>query len=208
MTLRQAGRFAIRFGGVAVLCVVCAQAGMVDVGVLSYDTFIPAGNASPGVFAFDLYNLTGACSLPPDFPVSDSLTFVSATLTLTLSDLSQDVIPLGDIGPGFLLDQSGNPIVQVPGGESFDSAEFTATLSPVTFGLSDGTSFIAGSSSIDVLLLPSIGSTLTVDVDQTTIGVSGTAQILTPEPSSRDFLLAALLGLAWRPPCPAQHSPE
>lgn len=112
------------------LLVSIAQADTVSVGVLSYDTFIPAGDGSPGVLAFDLANLTGAFSLPTDLPVTNSLTFESATLTLTLSDLTQDVIALGDIGPGFLLDQSGNPIVQVPGNEMFDSAEFTATLSP------------------------------------------------------------------------------
>src|SRR5579863_7126766 len=116
-----------------------AQASTVSVGALSYDTFIPAGGGSPGADAFNLANLTGAFSLPTDFPVTDSLTFGSAVLTLTLSDLSQDVIALGDIGPGFLLDGSGNPIVQVPGDDVFDSAEFTVTLSPLTFALFDGT---------------------------------------------------------------------
>jgi len=186
----------MRLVGVAVLGAVCAQAD-VFVGALSYDTFIPAGNGSPGVDAFDLANLTGAYSLPPDFPVSDSLTFGSASLTLTLSDLSQDVIPLGDIGPGFLLDQNGNPIVQVPGDDVFNSAEFTATLSPLMFALSDGTSFTAGLSSIDVLLLPSSGQTLTVDVDQTTIGATGTSPTITPEPASSNLLLLVLLGLLW-----------
>ena len=173
------------------------QAATVAVGALSYDIFIPAGNGSPGTDAFDLSNLTGAFSLPPDFPVIDALTFGSATLTLTLSDLSQKFFTLGDIGPGFLLDQNGNPIVQVSGGQSFHSAVFSATLSPLTFVLSDGTSFTAGSSSIDVPLLPSSGQTLTVDVDQTTIGVSGTTQTITPEPTSLNVVMPTLLGLAW-----------
>jgi len=110
---------------------------------------------------------------------------------------SQEVFDLGNIGPGYLSDQNGNPIVQVPGDELFDSAEFTATLSPFTFA-SGGTQFTANSSSIDVVLLPSSGPTLTVDVDQTTIGVSGTGQVVTPEPSrGYGYLSAALLGLAW-----------
>jgi hypothetical protein len=173
------------------------QAATVAVGTLSYDTFIPAGNGSPGVDAFDLSNLTGAFSLPTDFPVIEALTFGSATLTLTLNDLSQTVFTLGDIGPGFLLDQNGNPIVQVSGGQAFHLAEFSATLSPLTFTLSDGTSFTAGSSSIDVLLSPSSGQTLVVDVDQTIIGVSRAAQPITPEPASLSLVLPVLLALAW-----------
>jgi hypothetical protein len=191
-------RRAVKLTGGIALCLLAttARASIVNLGTLSYDTFIPPGPGSPGVDAFDLANLTGAFSLPPDFPVIDALTFQSAQLTLTLSDLSQLVFTLGDIGPGFLLDQGGNPVVQVPGGQSFNSAEFTATLSALHFALSDGTSFTAGSTSIDVLLLPSIGQTLTVDVDQTTIGVAGTVQTI-PEPASRDLLLLALVWLVW-----------
>jgi hypothetical protein len=95
------------------------------------------------------------------------------------------------------LDNEGNPVVQVAGDQTFDSAEFVATVSPLTFGLADGTSFTADSNSMDVLLLPSSGETLTVDVDQTTIDVSGTVQTITPEPSGRDLLLLVLAGLAW-----------
>ena len=47
------------------------RAETINLGALSYDTFIAASNGSPGIFAFDLANLTGADSLPPDFPVSD-----------------------------------------------------------------------------------------------------------------------------------------
>jgi len=129
--------------GLQLIVLICllgmiAQADIANVGALSYDTFIPAGNGSPGVFAFDIYNLTGAFSLPPDFQVTDSLTFGAATLTLTRSDLSQEVFDLGNIGPGYLSDQNGNPIIQVPGNGLFDSAEFTATLSTLTFAQSGG----------------------------------------------------------------------
>ena len=183
----------------AVLCLFSAtvRADIVDLGMLSYNTFIPAGNGSPGVDAFNLVNFTGAFSLPPDFPVVDDVTFQSAVLTLTLSDLSQEVFDLGDIGPGFLVDNSGNPIVQVPGDQVFTSAELTATLSPLTFGLSDGTSFTADSAVLDILLLPSSGSSLAVDVDQITIGVSGTVHTTVPEPMSRDLVLLVLPGVLW-----------
>jgi len=172
------------------------RASTIAVGVLSFDTFIPpGGDGSPGVDAFDIVNLTGGFSLPPDFPVTDSLTFEDAILTLTLSDSSEEVFDLGDIGPGFLLDGSGNPVVQVSSDESFTSAELTATLSPTTFMLFDGSMFSADSSALDVLLLPSSGSTLTVDVDETTIDVSSAAAASTPEPARAALVLAGCFGL-------------
>jgi hypothetical protein len=176
-----------------------AQAGTVYVGTLSYDTFIPGSPGSPGspgIDAFNLSNLTGDFNLPPDFPVSDSLTFQSATLTLTLDNLSQEVFNLGAVDPGFLLDPSGNPVVQVPDDEVFDSAEFIATLSAGSLTLSDGTSFTADSPLLDVVLTPSSGPTLVADTDQTTIGVSGMIETATPEPASRDFVLLALIWLS------------
>ncbi len=173
-----------------------AHASTISVGVLSYDTFIPpGGDGSPGVDAFDIANLTGGFSLPPDFPVTDSLTFEDAVLTLTLTDSSQQVFDLGDIGPGFLLDGSGNPVVQVSSDESFTSAELTATLSPTTFMLFDGSTFTADSASLDILLLPSSGPTLTVDVDQTTIDVSSAAAASTPEPAGAALVLTGCFGL-------------
>jgi hypothetical protein len=166
-----------------------AEAEVVLVGTLSYDTFIPGDADSPGIDAFNLSNLTGGFALPTDFPVSDALTFQSATLTLTFSDLLQEVFDLGDIDPGFLLDPDGNPIVQVSGDQVFSSAEFNATLSAGIFALFDGTSFVADSPTLDVELLPSGGSALVADTDQTAIAVSGTVAS-TPEPSS--LLLASL----------------
>jgi hypothetical protein len=174
------------------------QANVIDVGALSYDTFIPAGGGSPGVSAFDLADLTGSYGLPPDFPVTDSLTLEAAVLTLTLPDSSQETFDLGDIGPGFLLDGSGNPVVQVPGDQAFASAEFTATVSPTTFMLYDGSLFAADSNVLDVLLLPSSGSALTVDVDQTLIGISGAPPSSVPEPASGDLALVGALGVGLR----------
>lgn len=160
-----------------------ARAGIVRIGTLSFDTFIPGDTNSPGINAFNLSNLTGIFSLPPDFPVADPLTLLSASLKLTFGDLSQEILTLGDIGPGFLLDSSGNPVAQVPGDRIFASAEFTATLSQGTFALSDGTFFTADSTLLDVLLEPSSGPTLNADADQTTITVSGSNQTAVPEPS-------------------------
>ena len=179
-------------------CLLASQslADSILIGTLSYDTFIPAGFGSVGIDAFNISNLTtGSFDLPPYFPVSDALTFQSASLTLTRADRSQEVIDLGDIEPGFLLDPSGNPVVQVPGDQSFASAEFKATLSAEAFALFDGTSFTADSTLIDVVLDRPSGSMLVADTDNTTIGVTGT--LAAPEPSSRDLLLLAFPGLAF-----------
>jgi hypothetical protein len=102
MTVRSLSRL---FRGVGCclaffLVAITARASTVYVGALSYDTFVPAGDGSPGIGEFDLANLTGAFDLPPDFPVADDLTFQGAVLTLTFSDLSTQVFNLGDIGPG------------------------------------------------------------------------------------------------------------
>jgi hypothetical protein len=185
MSLNRTGRLAMRFGGLMLLCIIGARADVVFVGALSFDTFIPSASGLSGVNTFDVSNLTGVFSLPPDFPVSDPLTFASATLTLTLSDMSQDRLALGDIGPGFLLDGSGNPIVQVPASQTFISAGFTAILSPLAFSVSDGASFLADSTSIDLLLLPSSGPTLTADLDEAAILVPG--QTITPEPATGEW---------------------
>jgi hypothetical protein len=179
-------------------CLLTSQslADSILIGTFSYDTFVPAGSGSAGIDAFNISNLTTpSFDLPPYFPVSGSLTFQSASLTLTRADLSQEVIDLGDIEPGFLLDPSGNPVVQVPGDQSFASAELKATLSAEGFALFDGASFTADSTLIDVILDRSSGSMLVADTDNTTIGLTGT--ILAAEPSSRDLVLLAFPGLAF-----------
>jgi hypothetical protein len=174
-----------------------APAATIFLGALSYDTFLAAAPDSPGVNAFNVANLTGGFSLPSDFPVADDLTFGSAVLTLTLADASQQVFQLGDIGPGFLLDGNGNPVVQVPDSEDFTLAEFTATLSPTTFTLFDTTSFTSSTASIDVLLTPSSGQTLQADADFTTIDATS-ADVATPEPSSLLLLAGGLAALSRR----------
>jgi hypothetical protein len=170
-----------------------ARATAVDLGVLSYDVFIPGGAGSPGVDAFDIANFTGAFSVAPDYPVTDSLTFQSASLTLFPIGSTPVVIALGDIGPGFLLDAFGNPIVQVPDTEVFTSAEFTATLSPASFALAGGGTLTASSTAISTVLIPSNGATLTAGVDSAFIETNAVASASTPEPASLPLVAAALL---------------
>ena len=176
-----------------------ARADIVNIGVLSYDTFIPSGAGSPGIDAFDLSNLTGAFNLPPDFSVSDSLILQNAVLTVTPSGQAAQVFDLGDIGPGLLSDPSGNPVVQLPSDELFASAELTATLSSTSFLLSDGTTFVADSGALDVTLGPASGPTLTADVDQGVISVSGGPPVSSiPEPKGSLPLLVAGVWFASR----------
>lgn len=175
-----------------------APASTILLGSLSYDTFIPAsGDGSPGVNAFDIANLTGAFNLPEDFPVADDLTFQSAMLTLTLADMSQQIFDLGDIAPGFLLDNDGNPVVQVRSDKNFISAEFTASLSSLSFTLFDGTPVTAGSSVLHALLTPSSGQTLIADADFSLISTSSAAAT-TPEPGSILLFIGGLVALARR----------
>lgn len=170
------------------------HADVINLGTLSYDTFIPGAAGFVGVDAFNISNLNGTFNLPPDFPVLDNLTFQSASLTLS----DGEVFMLGDIGPGFLLDGMGNPVIQVPANKTFQSAEFTATLSSTNFAVPAGT-FIASSNSIDAFLLPSQGPNLTADVDGTTISVSGqlSGTGTVPEPASWSMLLILFTCLLW-----------
>ncbi len=189
-------RWTVRLALCASLCLAAtvARADVIDIGVLSFDPFIPGGDDSPGINAFNIANFTGAFSLPPDFPVADSLTFQGATLTLFPSGQSSQVIPLGDVGPGFLFDINGNPLVQVPGDQLFTGAEFTATLSTLQFVLADGSVFKAHSLFIDAILSPSNGSTLSAGDDQALITVSGSvASAPVPEPSGALLLLTGVL---------------
>lgn len=192
----------VRLHGAACIVALClapmmARADIADLGVLSYDVFIPGIPGSPGVDAFDIANFTGAFSLPPDFPATDNLTFQSASLTLFPVGLAPVVMALGDIGPGFLLDAFGNPVVQVPDSEVFTSAEFTATLSPLSFALAGGGPFTAGSAVIDTVLMPSNGATLTAGVDSALIETTGSLSTSTPEPSSIVLLLTCLSVCGW-----------
>jgi hypothetical protein len=173
------------------LCSMIARADIIDLGTLSYDTFIPSSGGFVGIDAFDISNLTGVFNLPPDFPVLDNLVFQSATLTLS----DGEMFALGDIAPGFLLDGNGNPVVQVPANVAYQSAELTATLSATTFAVPAGT-FTASSNALDVLLLPSQGPNLTADVDATLITASG--QLTTPEPAGWSLLLIPVAWLVWK----------
>ena len=168
-----------------------ARAGEFPIGVLSYDVLIPSSPGAPGVDAFNLSNLTGGFDLPPDFPVATGVTWDNTYLTLTLLGDSQEVVLLGNISPGPLLDSSGNPLpsLQFPDTTQFLSAAFTGTLDLTNLTLFDGGTFSA-SHSISFTLLPSSGSTLVAGTDAGVIQASPSS---VPEPSTGLLLLTLLL---------------
>jgi hypothetical protein len=171
------------------------RGAILDVGVLSFDVLIPGVPGSPGINVFDISNLTGDPSsggfaLPPDFPAFTPLTLLSSKLTLIGAGSSQ-TIDLGDIAPGPF--GSTGPL-QFPDTVLFSSAIFSATLSTSHILLSDGSAFIAPSTSINSVLLPSAGLSLLANTDFAIIAVTNV-----PEPTTFSVVLsglAAIVGFA------------
>lgn len=164
-----------------------AQADVLNLGILSFDQFIPGAPGQAGLNLFSISDFTGTDALPSDFPSTSAVVFKDSTLTLVGS--STEVVSLGDIDPGFF----SVPAVQTADNVPFASAEFTATIDVSTpFLLADGSLFTPNSATIDVLLTPSSGNTL-VEADFAPIDVSNAPAAL-PEPSS--WLLAGSVLLA------------
>jgi hypothetical protein len=96
------------------------RADVTNVGVLSFDVVNPGATN-----AFTVYNLTGPFSLPPDFPISDSLNFTGISLSLTQSGITTPY-SLSDLGPG-------SEQLLALSTDSFTQATFQATLSQTVF---------------------------------------------------------------------------
>jgi hypothetical protein len=150
-----------------------SPAAAVPIGTLSFDTLIPGPD---GVNAFTLGNFTGAFSLDPDFPVTDSLILVGSTLALTVDGGATTSIPLGDIGPGFVAVEFADSI-------AFNAATLTATLGSLEFLLPDGSTFQAASAAISLVLLPSVGSILSSG-DLAVLDIERAAPVGVPEPGT------------------------
>jgi hypothetical protein len=175
---------------VLLLAPAVAFCGTVNLGLISFDQLIPGDINSPGVNVFNIYNFTGdptsgGFALPPDFPVTDSLIFLSSSLTL-MNGGSPLVILLGDLMPGAL---SPTDPVQFPDTSLFTEAIFSATLSQTSFLLSGGGAFLARSPIITAEVLPASGPSLVAGTDFAVITVSDV-----PEPRTT-LLLGTVLVL-------------
>lgn len=143
-----------------------ANAGTIDIGLISFDILNPSTSDSPQVDAFEITNFTGdpdsgGFDLPPDFPIETPLTFTLSTLTLVDSG-GTHVIPLGDIGPGPLAPPDS---LQFPDSDVFTSATFAATLDQVNLLFFDGSTGTALTAEVQATLFPSIGNSLVAGTD-------------------------------------------
>lgn len=178
-----ATHFLILFVAILLLCG-ATFADTQPVGVLSFDIVVPASPNSAGQNLFTVTNLTGNTGVfSPG--VIDSLTFQSASLTLTGSSGTQ-VINLLDI-PATA--SQASPLFL--DSDSFTQAVFSGTLSNTIFALDSGTTFQASSNVLSATLLPSSGPDLIAGLDLTVINVTGNVVVPTaPEPAT--FTLIAL----------------
>ena len=169
-------------------------ASEITIGLLSFDVVIPT-SVPPGLNAFDIYNFTGPSDGPfaGDPYASDSLVFNNVVLTLFPLGGSSQTIDFSALYPG----EAVSDLLEFPGNEHFTSATLTATLSPTTFLLSNGSTAIA-SPTISVDLVPSSGDVLVPNVDFSPIYADLVTVIPTPEPASAVLLLVGLLGVVAR----------
>ncbi len=172
------------------LCPTTAFCSSINVGFISFDEFIPAGNGTSGVNFFNVLNFTGGLALPPDFPATDALVFLNSSLTL-VSGGSPVVILLGDIGPGSF---TPTDQVQFPFSSLFTGAVFNGTLNRTSFIFSGGGTFTVSSTAITANLFPSSGATLTPGTDFAVITVTSADPPSTvPEPYAAPMMGAAAL---------------
>ena len=169
-----------------------ANADQFPVGFLSLVTITPSGPSTAGTMGLQIANYTGdpaagGWALPPDFPVFTAFTFQNLSFTYVVGGISL-AVPVADLGPG------ATTAIELPDTTAVASASLTGTL-PVTFRLFDGTDWLATSDSFSVVLLPSLGSTLTPDFDSAVLFVDanptgGPAPV--PEPAAAVLLITAL----------------
>lgn len=173
-----------------------ARAALINIGLFSFDEFIPSDGEQPGVNAFNVLNLTGDFALPGDFPILSPLVFTASTLSV-VGD------PLGDIGPGVFEPQTEG-LLFFTALAQFSSATFSAQLGSLVFTLADGSVWEALSPEIIATLLPTTGSfletgqsvLLTVDAVQQSVPPPPPNPV--PEPQTWLLLgtgIAALAGL-------------
>jgi hypothetical protein len=163
------------------------------VGQVSFDTFLLPSPPVPGTNAFNLLNYTGGMGSD----VTDAVFFNNASFLLVPTSGSPILIPVGNAGPGALLDSSGNPLfaLQFADTSTFSSATFTGTLSQTTFLLINGVpATLVGSPTFTATITPSFGSSLTPGVDSALITITvSTPTATVPEPATMLLVGSGLL---------------
>lgn len=174
-------------------------------GFVSVDSFIP-GDSSPGVQnALDVLNTS-------DLPQEDgtpgpAVTFLGLTAALfDVAGLPVELAPgtsraaLGDLGPGPLLDASGNPPLLFSAADVFTAAELTGSVAPFSLLMTTGLFVLDQMTTFDVILRPAAGLVLSPG-DFAAITVTGDFQAApasVPEPGSGVLAAAGILLAAWR----------
>jgi hypothetical protein len=201
-TLRHAA--VIMAATLALIGATRSQAAAAPIGIVSFDELIAGPD---GVNAFNVSNLTGEFALPLDFPVVETIGFIDATLTLTRTDGTNEIVALGDVAPGPLLDTFGFPLATLmfAGSQAFASATFQATVSQLTLLLADGTTLTADSSLLTASLVPLAGDTLSAG-DFALIEVTPRVEPPPSEvPEASSLLLIATGLLLWRAAARSPH---
>lgn len=185
-------------GRLVVVCFllsIAMVASPINIGFISLDTLILGVPGFPGVNAFTVANLTGdpaagGYALPADFPVFTSLLLQDSELTVFVDGGSELHIPLGTLTSGFQTAAS----LEFPETTLFSKTRFTATVSPVTLTLDDGSLWSVNSSSLDVEWLPSAGTVLEPGLDLVLLTIDASPQTAPiPEPATWSYAFMALV---------------
>jgi hypothetical protein len=168
-------------------------ADSLNIGVLSFNNLNPGGGGSAGINDFEVDNLSGALfALPPDFPVSDSITLRGVQVTVfPTGGGSSQVVSLGDLSPGVYTPDA----LHFLDSSQFAEATLQAALSQTSFLLFDGSTFVADSAAIDATLLPSSGPVLQPGQDFVVLSVSGEVSAVPEARHTAFFLVALIIGL-------------
>jgi hypothetical protein len=177
------------------------RADEIPIGYIAYSSFQFDANGNLITTTLSVNNFTGdptlgGFALPPDFPVVTFLNIDDATLTLEGPSAPSSPISLGTLAPGPLLDPLGDPLTSLTfaAGSTFTSALLEGTLSTTTVTLADGT-VVNLSPTISTVLLPSLGGSLTPDLDVALIEANTAPVVPTPEPPAIYLMALGMLCL-------------